>query len=342
VAAARGRPAPGFVFANAQDYGYFLLLLDSASVRALEDGGLAAAGDAFLRAMLWGALWDQVRALRMEPARFVRVALRDLPREPDEQIVPVVLRRLGRAVAAYLSPAARDSLQPAVERMLWERSSDAASPYGIRKAYLDAFIDLAELPAGVARLDSLLSADSAAGEPLRDPSRWEIVTRLLELGAPGAEERYATQQARDTTPDGRRRAFIAGAGRRDGQTKQSYFARYFGDPELNEDWAAGSLDAFNAVEHQALTLSYLRPALDSLPFIQANRRIFFLEAWLGAFLAGQTGDTALHIVRRYVDEHPDLPQDLRRKVLQYEDELERTVRIRTRERRLGPEPSSGR
>ena len=35
VGAAAGRPAPDFVFANARDYGYFLLLLDSASARAL-------------------------------------------------------------------------------------------------------------------------------------------------------------------------------------------------------------------------------------------------------------------------------------------------------------------
>lgn len=92
-------------------------------------------------------------------------------------------------------------------------------------------------------------------------------------------------------------------------------------------WASGSLGPFNSLERQALTLPYLRPALDSLPFIQANRRIFFLEIWLGTFLRGQTGEPALHTVRQYLDEHPDLPQDLRRKVLQHAEELERTVRI---------------
>jgi aminopeptidase N len=184
----------------------------------------------------------------------------------------------------------------------------------------------------VARLDSLFAADSAAGEPLRDPTRWEIVNRMLTLGARQAEARYAAQQARDTTPDGRRRAFIAGAARGDPRTKRSYFTRYFGDRTLNEEWAAGSLGTFNALEHEALTLPYLRPALDSLQFIQANRRIFFLESWIGAFLGGQTGDTALATVRRYLGDHPGLPEDLRRKVLQYEDELERTVEIRQRER----------
>ena len=328
VPAATGLPAPDFVFANARDYGYFLLLLDSASVRALETGGLARVDDAFLRAMLWGALWDQVRGYRMEPERFVRLALRELPRESDEQIVPVVLARLDRAVQAYLLPDARERVQADVERVLWEAAGDTTRPYGVRKAYVDAFIGLAVSAGGGARLDALLSADSVAGEPLRDPTRWDVVTRLLELGAPQAEARFTEQEKRDTTADGRRLAFVAGSGRPSAEVKRTYFTRYFADSALNEEWASGSLGPFNALEHQALTFPYIRPALDSLPFIQANRRIFFLETWLAAFLRGQTGDSALRVVREYLAAHPRLPQDLRRKVLQHMDELERTVRIR--------------
>ena len=280
--------------------------------------------------MLWGALWDQVRASRIPPERFVRLALRELPRETDEQIVPVVLRRLDRAVRAYLLPEARARVQADVERLLWESAADTTRSYGLRKAYVDAFVGLAVSPAGIARLDALLLADSVAGEPLRDPTRWDAVARLLELGAATAEARFAEQVTRDTTPDGRRRAFIAGAGRPDAATKHVYWLRYFADSTLNEDWASGSLGAFNALEHEAVTLPYLGPALDSLPFIQANRRIFFLETWLAAFLRGQTGDTALGAVRRYLREHPRLAVDLRRKVLQHMDELERTVSIRRR------------
>jgi aminopeptidase N len=328
VSAATGRPAPDFVFANVRDYGYFLLLLDSASVTALEGGALARVEDGFLRAMLWGALWDQVRASRMPPERFVQLALRTLPAESDEQIVPVVLARLTRAVGAYLTPDARARVQEDVERVLWDGAADTMRVYGVRKAFVDAFVDLAASPAGLTRLDHLLSADSVAGEPLRDPTRWDIVGRLLVVGAPEAEARFAEQQRHDTTPDGRRLAFIVQAGRPTAATKRDYFTRYFADSTLNEEWASGSLGQFNALEHEALTFPYIRPALDSLPFIQAHRRIFFLESWLAAFLRGQTGDTALGVVRRYLDQHPRLPIDLRRKVLQHADELERTVRIR--------------
>ena len=75
---------------------------------------------------------------------------------------------------------------------------------------------------------------------------------------------------------------------------------------------------------------YLRPALDSLPYIQAHRRIFFLGNWLSAFIGGQRSEAALEIVRKYLTDHPALPLDLKQKVLQTSDELERTVRIRKR------------
>jgi len=329
VVKTRGLPAPDYVFANAGDYGYFLLLLDSASVAALERGALHGVDDNFLRAMLWGALWDQVRAYRMPPERFVRLVLQELPGERDEQIVPVLIGRLGRAVEAYLGPGERRGLQLEVERVLRSGADDRTLPYGVRKAYSDGFIGLAASPAGVLALDSLLDADSVAGEPLRDPSRWNAVTRLLELGAASAQRRYVQQERRDTTPDGRRRAFIAGAGRPSAETKREYFVRWFADSALNEEWATGSLGPFNALEHERLTFPWLRPALDSLPYIQAHRRIFFLESWLAAFLQGQTTDSALQVVHGWLRDHPRLPADLRRKVLQHMDELERTVRIRT-------------
>jgi aminopeptidase N len=330
VRAARGQPAPLFVYANAGDYGYMLVGLDSLSRAALLGGALQGVPDDLLRAMLWGTLWDEVRAARVAPLEYVRLALAHLPAERDEQIVPRVLGRVRRAMSAYAADAERETWRPRVERFLWATARDTAGGYGIRKAHLDAFVDLARTGEALARLDSLLGGTLLLPDPLGEPTRWDIVTHLLAAGAPTAEARLAAQAARDVTPDGRRRAFIAGAARPLAATKRDYFTRYFADSALNEDWASGSLAAFNTPHHQDLTLPWLRPALDSLRYIQTHRRIFFLGGWLGSFLGGQTSDAALATVRAFLAERPDLPADLRRKVLEHMDELERTVRIRQR------------
>ena len=337
VRAAAGLPAPDFVYANADDFAYALVLLDSASASWL-NRRIGTVRDAFLRAMLWGSMWDLVREARLAPARFVDAALRALPVETDEQIAAGIIGRLRRSVDAYLSPTERDSLVPRVEQVLLAGASDAGRVYGIRKNHFDAYVDLATTSEARTRLDAWLDSATAAGIPLRQPSRWAIVTRLLSVAAPGSDARLAREQVRDTTAGGKRRAFMAGAARPDATTKELYFARYFADTSLNEEWVTASLRSFNDPEQAALTLPYLLPALDTLAWIQHNRRIFFLGSWLGAFIGGQRDDAALRTVDDFLDAHPALPSDLRRKILQSRDDLERTVRIRRVYERRAPTP----
>jgi aminopeptidase N len=337
VAMAVGRPAPDFLYANSGDYGYALVRLDARSVKWLEHS-VGKVDDAFLRAMLWGSLWDMVRDARLDPARYLRLAMRELPAERDEQIVSSILARVSRAVHAYLSPVARDSLLPALETVLTQVADDTTRPYGIRKAHLDALISVAETPATLARVEGILDGTTAAGAPLRPPTRWAIVTKLVERAVPSAERRLVEESRRDSTTEGRRRAFAAGAARPTTASKREYFARYFADRDLNEDWATASLRAFNASSQSALTLPFLRPALDSLQWIQRNRRIFYLGSWLDAFLSGQSSPEALAQVEAFLVETPRLPRDLRQKVLQAADELQRTVAIRGERRSARSSP----
>ncbi|HET7457538.1 MAG TPA: M1 family aminopeptidase [Gemmatimonadaceae bacterium] len=318
---------PALLFPNADDYAYAVTLLDSASVEWTEQR-IGSVDDAFLRAMLWGSLWDLVREARLDPTRFVALAERELPRERDEQIAASTLGHVAYAAEHYLAGGRRDSLAPALEATLLDAAYDTTRSYGIRKSHLDALVGIASTPATLARLDALLDSAAIAGIPLRAPTRWAIVTTLVEHATPSAERRLAEETRRDSTTEGKRRAFVAGAARPTAESKRAYFERYFADRALNEDWATASLAAFNAPAQQSLTLPYLVPALDSLPWVQKNRRIFYLGSWLGAFLGGQTSAEAEARVDEFLRAHPGLPVDLRQKLLQSADELRRTVAIR--------------
>ena len=156
------------------------------------------------------------------------------------------------------------------------------------------------------------------------------MTRLIERGAPNADALFASETRHDTTANGRRSAFVAAAGRSSAATKAQYFDKYFRDTTLNEDWATASLRAFNTADQSALTLPYLVPALDSLPWIQKNRRIFFLGSWLGGFIGGHKSPEALLEIDNFLSQRQSLPADIRLKILQTRDDLERTVRIRAK------------
>jgi aminopeptidase N len=331
VTAARGLRAPAFVFANDGDYGYAIVLPDSASTTWL----LAHVGevkDDLLRAMLWGALWDQVREATLPPASFAEAAMRALPLERDEQIAGALTSRLLTATMRYGRGGLRIMSQRMVEQLLLAGAADTTRSYGQRKSQLDALIGSTSNASGPTRmldtLDRWLDGDSAAGLPLRAPTRWAIVTALTASRHPSAATRLRAEMARDSSSEGKRQAFVASAAVPDSVTKAQYFARWFRDSTLNEEWVTSSLRAFHDGDFDGLTRPYLVPSLDTLPWVQKNRRIFFLGAWLSATLGGQSSPEALAQVDAWLKANPQLGADLRRKVLQARDELERTVRIR--------------
>jgi aminopeptidase N len=325
---ALGLPAPDYVWANDGDEGYGLFLPDALTLAwALAHVGTLA--DSLLRALLWTSLWDAVREAALPPAGYVDVVLRELPGEADEQISRAILARAAAALALYLPEAQAAALRERWEAALIARIDDARLGYGLRKDALDRLVDTASGQPALERLRALLAGSVLfVGKPIGQPTRWAIVRRVIAIGTPDAAALLAAEQKRDLSTEAVKDGFVAGAARPDAAVKADYFKRYFDDAGLNEAWASESLTEFNVPEQAALTLPYLLPALERLEWIQRNRRIFFLPAWIDAFIGGQVSGEALAVVDRFLAERPALPTDLRRKILLARDELERTVRIR--------------
>jgi aminopeptidase N len=328
IAEAKGVPAPDFVWANDGDYGYALFLPDERTAEWIA-GNAATVKDGLLRAMLWGALWDLMREARFAPARFVDLVMTALPAEHDEQIASVLVSRAAYALTRYASETDAARLYPRWEALHAARAQNGALSYGLRKDSLDTLAATARTASGRKILRDYLSGALAFdGAPVKQLTRWNIVQRLIALGEPDADALFAAEATHDTTPEAGRSAFIAGAAAPKAAVKHDYFDRYFSDTNLNEEWVSASLGAFNDPDQAALTLPYLRPALDRLPWIQVHRRIFFLAGWVNAFVRSHGSERALAIVDRYLTDNPVLGADLRRKALEARDELERTVRVR--------------
>jgi aminopeptidase N len=331
VAEAIGKPCPAWVFANDQDYAYGRFLLDERSLQYVTElvGQRHGLPEPFRRALLWGAVWDGVRELQMAPSAYIRLAVRALPAETDEAITQSVLGHTTAAFQRYLGDAQRVLLAPDLEAMLERRMQDAPD-LSLRILYYRSFRSIATTPAALAQLKSILAgASGVPGLEIKPLDRWTMITALLANADADAPALLHAEQERDSSGDGRKYAFVAGAARPDAAVKRQYFKDYLENQALQEDWIEQSLGAFNYWNQSALTLPYLEPALASLPQIKRDRKIFFVLAWLNAFIGGQDSAAAAVEVRQWLKAHPPDP-DLERKVLEVLDELDRTVRIRAR------------
>ncbi len=329
---ALGRPRPDFVFANYEDYGYGRFLLDEKS-RASVLKNLGAVRDDFLRALLWGSLWESVREAELAPADYLELGIRLVARERDEVTAQAILGRLQTAFNRYLSDEQRREIAPHLEEMVFDGMMRAPT-LGLRITYFRAFQTIAATPAARDRLKGLLTGEiKVPGLQLRSRDRFDIITVLLARTADGGEAPEALallekQRREDQSDDGRRYAYAAGAARRTGDVKKSYFDAYLNDPQLPESWIEASVNPLNTISHAELTLPLLEPALGELPKLKRARKIFFVNSWLAAFIGGQCSERALGVVQNHLQREQTLDRDLRLKVLEAADGLERCVRIR--------------
>jgi aminopeptidase N len=256
--------------------------------------------------MLWGDV-DLVQTLAGAHTVHCRGAAGS-PRRAGRTDRIGIVTRLSRATSY---PSAAADLIGRVEEVLLTGASSAQRGYGPRKNQLDAYIALARTTTAMTRLAAWLDSGSTAGLPLRQPTRWSIVTHLIERGTPNADALFAAETRHDTTANGKRSAFVAAAGRSSAATKAQYFDRYFRDTTLNEDGPPRAY-AFNMADRRA------DPALPRTgarqPAVDSKERRIFSRIVSGGFIGGHKSPEALEIDNS-LGQRPTLP-DLRLKILQ--------------------------
>ena len=317
---------PAFVFANDQDYGYGRFLLDAQSQRYVL-AHLGGVHDVFTRALLWGSLWDSVREAQLAPREYLDLALKLLPNENDLSMVQSIVGNSTMTLHRYVSDKTRTEFLPRFETMAASQMMDAQD-HDLRILWFRGLRAVAETPAGLAKLKALLNGQlTVPGVQLRPLDRWTMVTALIALNDPDASSIFDAERKRDPSGDGQKYAYVAQAAAPSAETKRKYFDEYLHNSARPEDWIEQSLRAFNYWNQSGLTEPYLKPALEALPQIKRERKIFFLVGWLNAFIDGQQSTAADAEVHEYL-RSASVEPDMRLKILQAVDELDRTVKIR--------------
>jgi aminopeptidase N len=334
VTSAIGLPCPAIVFSNAGDQAYGRFLLDPVSETPVSHSLLETPlnqQDPLMRSMLWGALWENVRVAKSSPRGYVELALKALPVEDDESLARIQGSRLATAMHSYIPEAARRELAPRVESVVADRMLNAPT-LGLRIVNFRTFTSISETPQALEQVKDLLSGKLAVpGLELKLLDRWNLVAHLLAMGDPAGQTIFAAEKARDQSGEAKRYAYAAEAGTPSAEIKARYFDEYRSSKTIQEDWITQSLRDFNAWNQASLSALYLEEALGDLPDIKQHRKIFFLGNWLTAFIDGQnTFDQSPHaqqVVRAWLS-GKNIDPDLRLKVLEASDALDRTIRIR--------------
>ena len=342
---------PRFVFPNYQDYGYGIFLLDERS-RAYVLENIQTEKDDFLRAMMWGSLWDSVREAELNPKDYVELVIKNINVETDESTIQTLLGRVSTAMNYYLSDKQRDEFAPRLEKVIGEKMLGSNTP-GQRLTFYRAFLNIASTAKAAEVLKTLLKVNNEATPDeieyfkenldqnkgqfiamsmplLRTKDKFDIVTKLLILGDKDAPKLLAALEKTEKSDEAKRYAYAAKAGITTAENKAKYWNDFTNNKEISESWIESAFGVWNSTKHAELTLPYLEKSLAELPNLKRNRKIFFVNGWLSAFIGGQRSEAALNIVNKFLADNPNLDKDLRLKILENADGLERAVKIRAK------------
>jgi len=164
--------------------------------------------------------------------------------------------------------------------------------------------------------------------PLKTKDRFDIVTRLAILGDADAPNLLADLEKTETSDDAKRYTYAAHAAFATKENREKFWTDFTTNKDISESWIEAAMGPFNSPKHSDLSLPYLERALKELPNLKRSRKIFFVNGWLGAFIGGQRSQEALDIVNKFLADNPNLDRDLRLKILENADTIERAVKIR--------------
>jgi aminopeptidase N len=324
-----------FVFVNSNDYGYGLFLLDDAS-RAKILARPEFLGDDFLSTLLLGSLWENVRRAELSPLDYIDLAVKVAPGLREDVTLQPLLSRAQTALTRYLSDEQRRRAAPRLEEVAYKGMLGAETP-GLRITYFRTYREIATSPAALDNLAAILAGRlKVPGMTLRPRDRFDLIRALAAAGDARAPSLLAEEGKADRTDDGRRYAYAAGAARPSREVKDEYWNDYVNNPQVAESWIEASLGPFNTPRQSELTLPFLDDALRALPSLKRTRKIFFVNGWLAAFIGGQCDGRAASAVRDFLAGAPALDRDLKLKVLEASDGLERCVRVRAKYAGLTP------
>ena len=320
-----GSTPPAAVLLNAQDHAYGQFLLDAKSRQHLLKH-LPAETDPVRRAVALTALFDTVREAELEPVSFARLLLRILNDERDPLTQRWLLDTLGSTLRRYVDDEDRRELTSQAVGILAEQLAA-----GLPGLELQTFRFVARTadPVALDLCERLLAEpDAIPGLQLGVQDRY---LALAALHAAGRAEPWLEKMTGDATPpDAEKHAFLALAAGPDRANKDAYFEAYLHPDDPPEQWMQESLSFFHWAGQHDVTLPFLRRSLDQVEWVKANRKIFYMPAWIDAFVNGHSDRRALDIVQDFLAERTDLPVDIRRKILQSLDGLQRAVAIKER------------
>jgi aminopeptidase N len=302
-----------YILPNLDGRGYGYFRYDAASLDwVLENWG--AIGDETCRQAQLMNLNEAFQHGAIEAQTWLNSLLKGLPAEDNALLASTICGYIGAPLAEV---PCRE-----VEKVLWQLAQEHPLK-SCRQQLLRTLISGAQ--------DSVVRGElyriwEQASHPLLGENDYMILAYELAIRNPHKQkEIIAMQGERITNPDRKRQfEFISRATTPDTlEQEQLFYSLLQAGNRRTEPWALRTLGYLCHSTREEQAVKYIRPALDSLQYIQRTSDIFFPQNWTRTLLGGRHSAEALVELNKFLEDNPHYPALLRSKILQASWSLQR-------------------
>ena len=329
VDALKGLPTPLFLVTNHEDHAYAKVYLDDASL-AYATTNLEALPTSFLRGEIWSAVWTMVRDQKTPPTRYVDLFLSKAPTETNYKLLGSQMRNLAMALDAYLPDALRGPAVARAQAVAAKAIRSAPAGSDLQKVWFQTLVSTAEAREALDGLAALLDGTARIpGFELDLEKRWQIVTRLCATAHPAAARALEAQRKADGSERGERAAFRATVARPDAASKSEAWTRFTTDKGTRLDLLRDGMGAFHWPLQRPLTAPFTRRYFDEIVEATKDRDLHFGQAFANALYPHFAVERAtVETANSFLASRRDLPEHLRRAVVERVAETERALLVR--------------
>lgn len=309
-----------WIYPNAKGKTYGFVEMDSLSVHYfLSKYGILK--DALLRASVLTDLTENMHEGKIQPGSLMNMLINELPGETNSVIFERMLSTMEFCFNYKSNPDEQQLVQKKIEEILWNE-------YAKRKSQQTALIN--SIIRISASNESLQKLEDCLNHPEKHPDihlsadqQTELAYQLALKQPSRAITILDSQENRISNSDKKAQFRFVRQSLNPSKTERDRFFNSLLQAENreHEPWVEQSLGFLNHPRQQNEAFDYIRPALDKLQEIQRTGDIFFPKNWLDNLLKGHSGREAATIVRQFLNDHPDYPENLKLKILQSADHL---------------------
>ncbi len=319
---------PDFILPSVDATGYGLFLFDPVSlVFALNS--VYTWDDDLVKGATLIHLYENLMEGRISSEKYLDMLLHFIQQENNEQLLTLCCQQLNTVFWRFSTPQLRQEKAPELEVVL-ERRMKEQDLLSVNKMLIKTWSEIVSSSEGIKKLKKLvLRKTTMAGVKLseRDLSTMAFNLVMKDEVLDDAFLLSLAEDVKDEDVKGKM-IFISPLFSKDESVRDEFV---LGLQKLEnrkkENWVLTAMEYIFHPFHQEANLKYLNGILSLTPTIKETGSLFFPMRWVEEALSGYSSEEALQTVDYFFKDNPQFPEDLKAKVIQSLDMVERSNKI---------------